>query len=79
MEQRGRTLENELKGLCARGDRDAAQATAMRYAMETAKNPTLLAMKKCGEQMMRYMPELPYQDLAKDQGGNPRHVCDAME
>lgn len=80
MEQRGRALEKELKMLCARGERDAAQDAAMRYAMETAKNPALQEMKKCGEQMMQYMPKLPYQDMASDDNGeHSGHVCDSVE
>ena len=71
-------LDSELKTLCAAGQRDKAQSTAMEYAMQVRNNTTLQTMRECGKKltgmMKNMMPQMPsaneYDDF-KD-----RHVCD---
>lgn len=74
LEQRSSKIEAEVKSLCASGKRAEAQAKAMTFAQEMAKNPTLQAMSKCGEMMKGMMPKVPFTDQGKVPSG--RHVCD---
>ncbi|WP_305906619.1 hypothetical protein Q9L42_020080 [Methylomarinum sp. Ch1-1] len=77
LEQRGRTMEAELRGLCAQGKREEAQTAALEFAMETAENSALQTMKKCGEQMQGLLPDLPLGPSRNDL--KDRHVCDGMQ
>jgi hypothetical protein len=78
IEQRSKQLDAELEALCTAGKRDEAQAKAISFGMELAKDPTLLEMKKCGEIYQGMAPKLPYmeqyQDDAEDRSNH--HVCD---
>ena len=74
IERRSTQIESEVKSLCASGKRAEAQAKAMAFAQEMAKNPTVQAMGKCGEMMKGMMPKVPFTDQGK--GGAGQHVCD---
>ena len=79
LEQRGRTIETEVKSLCASGKRDAAQDKATAFAREISDNPDIQKMMKCGEGMRDTMPGMPYMDQANPAGKADKaasHVCD---
>lgn len=70
-------VEAEVKTLCMQGKRDAAQARAVAYGMQVAKEPAVQAMAECGKEMQGMMPQmqsLPYADIADDHAAG--HVCD---
>ena len=79
IDQRSSQILANIDSLCASGKRDEAQAKAISYGKEMAKDPTMQAMKKCGEMMsgemmQGMMPKTPLMDLDKDLSS--RHVCD---
>ena len=74
LEQRSNQFEAEMKSMCAGGKRDEAQAKAIAFGMEIRNDPTLQAMRKCGEIMKGMMPMMPI--MKQDQDFSKRHVCD---
>ena len=79
IDQRSSQILANIDSLCASGKRDEAQAKAISYGKEMAKDPTMQAMRKCsemmsGEMMQGMMPKTPLMDLDKDLSS--RHVCD---
>jgi hypothetical protein len=78
IEQRSKQFDAELKALCAEGKRDEAQAKAISYGMEMAKDPTLLEMRKCGEMYQGMVPNMPYmgQYQEEDEERSSHQVCD---
>ena len=79
IDQRSSEILANIDSLCASGKRDEAQAKAISYGKEMAKDPTMLTMRKCsemmsGEMMQGMMPKTPLMDLDKDLSS--RHVCD---
>ena len=79
IDQRSSQILANIDSLCASGKRDEAQAKAISYGKEMAKDPTMQAMRKCsemmsGEMMEGMMPKTPLMDLDKDLSS--RHVCD---
>jgi len=74
IDQRSSQILANIDSLCASGKRDEAQAKAISYGKEMAKDPTMQAMRKCGEMMKGMMPKTPLMDLDKDLSSH--HVCD---
>ena len=79
IDKRSSEILANIDSLCASGKRDEAQQTAISYGKEMAKDPTMQAMKKCGEMMSSemmegMMPKTPLMDLDKDLSSH--HVCD---
>jgi len=74
LEQRSYQMQAKVKSLCANGKRDEAQEKAISHGMELAKDPTMQAMRKCGEMMKGTMPMMPFMDQDKDYSSH--HVCD---
>ena len=71
--QRAEKVESEIKALCAKGERDAAQSKGLSFAREVNTDPDMLKMRKCGENMRGMMPFMA-------QAGSPdasgKHICD---
>ena len=78
IEQRSQQFDAELNKLCAEGKRDKAQAKAIAYGTELAKDPTVLEMRKCGEMMQGMMPNMSYIEKYQvdDEDYSSSHVCD---
>jgi len=74
LEQRSYEIEAEVKSLCTSGKRDEAQKKAISFGKEVAKDPTMQAMRKCGEMMKGMTPNMPFMDQDKDYSSH--HVCD---
>ena len=79
LDQQSSEMRTKVESLCAKGKRDEAQKTAISFGKEMAKDPTMQAMRKCGEMMsgdimQGMMPKTPLMDLDKDLSS--RHVCD---
>jgi UTP:GlnB (protein PII) uridylyltransferase len=74
LEQRSNQFEAEMKSLCADGRRDEAQTKAIAFGREFSTDPTIQAMRKCGELMQGVMPVMPFMD--EDEDYSSRHVCD---
>ena len=78
-EQRARKMEAEVKTLCAQGKRDEAQSVAMAFGMEVAKSPSMQQMKKCGEPMRDFLPQMPMLNRDKSENDQShKHVCDEV-
>lgn len=75
LEQRSENMEAEMKSLCASGKRDEAQAKAISFGKEFAKDPTIKAMQKCTEMMKGTMPVMPFME-EEDEDSSDQHVCD---
>ncbi|MCC6201374.1 MAG: hypothetical protein IT494_00035 [Gammaproteobacteria bacterium] len=71
--------QQELKKLCAAGQRDAAQRQAMAMAKEYAASPDFQALAKCGEMAKNMMPAYL---LGETSGGGDataqQHVCESL-
>ncbi len=74
LEQRSNQFEAEMKSMCASGKRDEAQAKAIAFGMEINNDPTIQAMRKCGEIMKGMMPMMPI--MKQDKDFSKHHVCD---
>lgn len=76
LEERQKQFEEDVKSLCASGKRGAAQDRAMSYVREMTNNPSIKAMKKCGEKMRGMMQNMPFMNQDDEDYSN-RHVCDS--
>lgn len=74
LEQRSNQFEAEMKSMCASGKRDEAQTKAIAFGMEIRNDPTIQAMRKCGEIMKGMMPMMPI--MKQDKDFSKHHVCD---
>jgi len=75
-EQQAKTVEAEVKSLCASGKRDEAQQKAVAFAQEFASDPDARKMMECTKMMNSAMPKMPFMDQANESGNSVRHVCD---
>ena len=74
LEQRSSRSEAEVKSLCASGKREEAQAKAISFGKEIARDPVMQAMKKCGEMMKGMMSTMPLMNQHRVRSDH--HVCD---
>jgi len=74
LEQRSRQFEAKMKSLCASGKRDEAQVKAIAFGTEVTNDPTIKALRKCGEIMKGMMPMMPL--MKQDKDYSDQHVCD---
>ena len=74
--QRAQKLESEIKALCAKGERDAAEKKGLAFAREVNTDPDIQKMRKCGEKMRGMMPEMPFMAHADSQDTSGGHICD---
>ncbi len=74
LEQRSSRSEAEVKSLCASGKREEAQAKAISFGKEIARDPVMQAMKKCGEMMKGMMSTMPL--MNQHRARSDHHVCD---
>ncbi len=74
LEQRSNQFGAEVKSLCASGKRDEAQKKAISFGKEMANDPSMQAMRKCGEMAEGMMPKMSFMDQDKDFSSH--HVCD---
>jgi len=74
LEQRSNQFEAKMKSLCASGKRDEAQARAITFGTEIMNDPTITALRKCGEIMQGMMPMMPF--MKQDKDFSNHHVCD---
>ncbi|MEN8262107.1 MAG: hypothetical protein ABFR82_01430 [Nitrospirota bacterium] len=74
LEQRSNQFGAEVKSLCTSGKRDEAQKKAISFGKEMAKDPSMQAMKKCGELSKGMMQKMPFMDQDIDR--SKHHVCD---
>ncbi len=79
---RAEAVEEELKGMCASGQRRAAQAKAVSFGNEFANSPEMAQLQECSELAMAMMPpmlgslaDLEYPD---DDDDVSTHVCDHL-
>ncbi|MDX1764044.1 MAG: hypothetical protein R3231_06960 [bacterium] len=78
MEARSREVGAEIESMCASGKRDEAQKKALAFGREMAQDPTLKAMRECGEGAQGMMPRMPFSDYEHehDEDRSSHHVCD---
>jgi hypothetical protein len=78
-EEHAHKMGAEMKALCAAGQRDAAMEKAIEFGKETAANPALAQMQKCGEGMRQTMPSfMPETSKSKNDASSKRHPCDNL-
>ncbi len=75
LEQRSRTMEAEVKSLCAEGKRSEAQKMAISYGKEIAEDRTVQELRKCGDMMKGSMPKMPYMNQPQERDSS-QHICD---
>jgi len=74
--QRAEQVKSEIKALCARGERDAAEQKGLAFAREVNTDPDIQKMRKCGEQMSGMMPSMPFMAQSGSTDASGKHVCD---
>ena len=74
--QRAEKVESEVKALCAKGERDAAEKKGLAFVREVNTDPELQKMRKCSENMRGMMPEMPFMAQAGSSDTKDRHICD---
>lgn len=74
--KRAEKIESEIKALCARGERDAAQKEGLAFAREVNTDPDIQQMRKCGESMRGMMPAMPFIPQAGSPDTSGKHICD---
>lgn len=79
IERQGQQFEEEMRNLCASGQRDKAQSKAIAFGQAMARDPSLLQMKECTEMMQGMVqgmiPDLPVFEEYED---TSMHVCDSL-
>ena len=75
-EQQARTVEAEVKSLCADGKRDDAQQEAVTFAREMSSDPDIQKIMECSKMMSGMMPQMPYLEQASGNIESAGHVCD---
>ena len=76
LSQRAEQVESEVKALCAKGERDAAENTGLAFAREVNTDPEIQKMRKCSENMRGMMPPMPFMAQADSPDTRDRHICD---
>lgn len=80
LEKKAKSIQADMKSLCASGERDKAQQKAMAYAKDIIDNPTVKEMQKCSKMMQGamkgMMPDMAL--LGQDKDYTSEHVCDAI-
>ncbi len=77
LSERGQSIDAEITALCRAGNRDQAQSKAMAFAREMASDPSIHAMKKCGEGMADMLPKIVTEsEDYDDPETSSRHICD---
>ena len=75
-QQRAQQLGAEIKALCAAGKRSEAVAKAMVFSREMVADSSIQEMKKCGEMMKGFMPDLTNIAETYVDDGSKGHLCD---
>ena len=77
LEQESRQFEADAKKLCQSGQRDEAQARALKFGREMAAAPGMQKMQECSETMLDLMPQFaPQLDLLTEEELREKHICD---
>ena len=74
--QRAERAESDIKALCAKGERNAAEKTGLAFAREMNTDPDIQKMRECGEKMRGMMPEMPFMAQAESPDTSGKHICD---
>jgi len=74
LEARTSRMEAEIKKLCQAGKRDEAEAKAMAFGKEMAKDPTVKQYQRCAELMQGMAQQMPFANPEHET--SERHVCD---
>ena len=74
--QRAEKIQSEVKLLCARGERDAAQQKGLAFAREMNTDPDIQKMRICGEKMRGMMPMMPFMAESGSPDTSGKHICD---
>jgi hypothetical protein len=80
LEARSEQAQDEVRALCAAGDREGAEKRAAAFARELAASRETLLVRDCGEmarQMFAAMP--PNARATQDPPFEMGHVCDSEE
>ena len=80
LEARSERARDEVRALCAAGDRDGAEKRAAAFGSELAASRETLLVRECGEmarQMFAAMP--PNARATQDPPFETGHVCDTEE
>lgn len=75
-EQKAQQIEAEIHAHCSAGERDQALDKAKAFGLEVSSNTAIQEMKKCGEMMQGFMPDLSTMMQQNIEELSERHVCD---
>jgi hypothetical protein len=77
LEQKAKVMEQEIKTLCANGDRAGAQQQAITYSREFMASESMQKLKDCGELANSLMPQVMTRlEDGAEEGSGTNHVCD---
>lgn len=75
LKTRSEQMQQNVKALCQKGERDQAQQTALAFAKEMSGSPAIQQMRKCSEIMQGLAVGLsigmPEEQLRRE------HICDS--
>ncbi|MDX1698116.1 MAG: hypothetical protein R3308_07495, partial [Thiohalobacterales bacterium] len=75
-QQRAEQVESEIKALCAKDERDAAESKGLAFAREVNSSPDIQMMRKCGEKMRGMMPQMQILAQVDSPETTGKHICD---
>ncbi len=71
-------VEAEIKDLCKKGKRAAAEKKAYVFAKKMNTSPEVKAARKCSEMMRGLIPSMGFIDKASKKKSD-KHICDDMK
>ena len=75
-QQRAMRMSEEVKALCAAGQRAEALSTAISFSKETAADSAMKEVKRCSEIMQDGMPDFSAAISDYQEGSSDQHICD---
>ncbi len=74
-EERAREIADEVKALCANGERDQAQELVITFSKKLAQSSALQELKRCGEISTGMAPMMPLLDQYKVDYLTQYNIC----
>lgn len=80
MATRGKAIEQELRQLCAAGDRSTAQRKAMDFGREFTQSDEFKQLQQCGDMAQSLLDGMPdyFKGTMPEGSSDQRHVCDDL-
>ena len=71
-------FEEEVRALCASGNRDKAQKRAIKFGKEMSNHPVITEISKCGKLLTSELAKEELEDMDFDYESSSINVCDEI-